>query len=177
VTGGGGPCWNSASQYDGVWTTTAEQCVECSGLYKTQIYADDGAAYGIAVGCDGTGGTLGVPKFSAACGAEAACEDKVIGDSCGTGGSTCNSLGQCRECDPAENDPITEKNPDCIDSTTHLTGTCNDDYVCEYPPDCTWRRDCEGNYCCTKLIGVNPAECVPLATLAEEDRQICDYGV
>jgi len=114
-----------------------------------------------------------------ACGAEAACEDKVIGDSCGAGG-TCNSNGQCRECNPDlnyvpdPNYPLEEKNPDCVDASTQLTGTCSDvTYNCLYPSVCNRKIDCAGDYCCTKDINVQPTECVELATLKEEDRQIC----
>lgn len=87
-------CWFfrcSEFTKSGVWDAYESQCVTCSGYKEDRILGNTSAVY---AGCGSENGNAGDGKCESACGAAAACDEKAVGASCGTGG-TCNSSCQC----------------------------------------------------------------------------------
>jgi len=87
-------CWFfGCSEFtkSGVWDAYESQCVTCSGYKEDRILGNTSAVY---AGCGSENGNAGDGLCESACGAAAACDEKAVGASCGTGG-TCNSSCQC----------------------------------------------------------------------------------
>lgn len=124
TVGSGGACWNSVSQYVGMWSNYnyRAQCVRCAGLMKVQILGD---AKGIYVNCDGSGSGPNAGTCSLACGApDPLCDDKAVGASCGSGG-TCNNDCNCIT-PPIPCSPVGSNNVVCISKDSAKPNCCSD---------------------------------------------------
>jgi len=92
-----------AAPYTGKWDAANKQCVQCSGALKTQKIGDTNGFY---VSCFGTilaSGSI-TNKCESACGASQECDEKAVGDVCGTNGN-CNSNCQCYVPLPSDTTP------------------------------------------------------------------------
>ncbi len=100
---GGGSC--SADVGNGVWDASDSKCVVCSSTGENTVCGDSSGVYlGPSIGSY-AGANLpcnsgyfcsknGDKNFESACGADAACDEKAQGASCGTG-KVCDANGKC----------------------------------------------------------------------------------
>src|SRR3989338_4437089 len=119
----GGPCWNTASQYTGKYSkddaSGTYECVQCSGTKKTKLLADTAS---IKVDCSGNAPSSNLCET--ACGANAACDDKAVGE--------CTSATSLQKCDNSCS-PVSS----CGDGTVN----CGED--CEPPNTAACDANCK----------------------------------
>ncbi len=122
----GGPCWNTASMYDGVWSTSNKECVQCSGTKKIKLLADTAS---IKVDCQGNAPSSSLCE--SACGSDALCDEKNSGDCTSSTSlqkcsSSCSPISSCgdgtvncgEECEP--------KGTATCDNSCKKISTCKD---------------------------------------------------
>ena len=159
------PPFDPGESVTGVWDSSDSKCVQCNdanGVIETTNCGDTTGTHFVGV-CTGTADN----RFESACGADASCDEKSVGDACNPpAGGSCDANGKCvaavvthTECSGLICTVVAGVGADQCSIASPCTCTCADE-----SPDC-----CGGSACLP--IGDNDCSCNALGGI------LCSLGI